>query len=51
MPASFGLFPELTHKIKDKKLRYRAYQERSFEALKDFKKLLDSCFKKDHLLV
>ena len=28
MPASFGLVPELTKRIKDKKLRYKAYQER-----------------------
>ena len=50
MPASFGLVPELTKKIKDKKLRYKAYQERSTEALKGFKKILDSRFEKDHLL-
>ena len=48
MPASFGLIPELTNKIKDKKLRYKAYQERSTEALKGFKKKLDSRFEKDH---
>ncbi len=51
MPASFGLVPELTNRIKDKKLRYKAYQARSKEALKKFKKELDSCFVKDHLLV
>ena len=50
MPASFGLVPELTKKIKDKKLRYKAYQERSTEALKGFKKILDSRLKKDQLL-
>ena len=38
MPASFGLVPELTKKIKDKKLRYKAYEERSTEALKGLKK-------------
>ena len=38
MPPSFGLIPELTGRIKDKKLRYKAYQERSLEALKGFKK-------------
>ena len=27
MPASFGLVPELNKRIKDKKLRYKAYQE------------------------
>ena len=50
MPASFGLVPELTKRIKDKRLRYKAYQERSTEALKGFKKILDSRFDKDHLL-
>ena len=50
MPASFGLVPELTKRIKDKRLRYRAYQERSTEALNDFKNKLGSCFEKDHLL-
>ena len=49
MPASFGLVPELTKKIKIK-LRYKAYQERSTEALKGFKKILDTCFEKDHLI-
>ena len=51
MPASFGLVPDLTSRIKDKKLRYKAYQERSKEALNGFKKLLDSYFEKDHTLV
>ena len=51
MPASFGLVPELTNRIKDKKLRYKAYQERSLEVLKRFKKGLDLCFKKEDLLV
>ena len=37
MPASFGLVPELTKRIKDKRLRYKAYQERSTEALNEFK--------------
>ena len=50
MPASFGLVPELTKRIKDKRLRYKAYQERSTEALNGFKKKLDSRFEKDHLL-
>ncbi|WP_025893408.1 methylenetetrahydrofolate--tRNA-(uracil(54)-C(5))-methyltransferase (FADH(2)-oxidizing) TrmFO [uncultured Prochlorococcus sp.] len=50
MPASFGLVPELTKRIKDKRLRYKAYQERSTEALNDFKNKLESCFDKDHLL-
>ena len=51
MPASFGLVPELTKRIKDKRLRYKAYQERSQKALNGFKKLLDSRFEKDHLLI
>ena len=51
MPASFGLVPELTDRIKDKKLRYKAYQERSTEVLYKFKKILDSCFEKDQSLM
>ena len=51
MPASFGLVPELNRRIKEKKLRYRAYHERSIEALNGFKINLDSGFKKDHLLI
>ena len=51
MPPSFGIVPDLKIKVKDKKLRYKAYQERSFEVLQDFKKILDSCFEKDQLHV
>ena len=51
MPASFGLVPELNKKIKDKRLRYKAYQERSTEALNSFKKILDYSFGKDHALI
>jgi len=51
MPASFGLVPELTKRIKDKRLRYKAYQERSTEALIGFKKIIDSRFEKHQLLV
>ena len=51
MPASFGIVPELTQKIKDKKLRYRAYQERSKLALEKFKKILDSCLDTKQLIV
>jgi len=51
MPASFGLVPELTNRINDKRLRYKAYQERSKEALNGFKKILNSYFEKDHTLV
>ena len=50
MPASFGLVPELAKRIKDKRLRYKAYQERSTKALKMFKKILDARFEEDHLL-
>ena len=50
MPASFGLVPELSRRIKDKKLRYKAYQERSTEVLNEFKNKLDAYFEKDHLL-
>ncbi|KGG05868.1 tRNA:m(5)U-54 MTase gid [Prochlorococcus marinus str. MIT 9321] len=51
MPPSFGLVPELTYRIKEKNKRYKAYQERSIEALQGFKKILDSLLEKDHLLV
>jgi len=50
MPASFGLVPELTKRIKDKRSRYRAYQERSIKSLHGFKQILDSIFEKDQLL-
>jgi len=51
MPPSFGLVPELRNKIRNKKIRYRAYQERSLEALRSFKIELDSCFEKEQLFV
>ena len=51
MPPSFGLVPELNKKIKDKKIRYKAYQERSLKALEDFKKQIDTCFEKEQLFV
>ena len=50
MPASFGLVPELTKRIKDKRSRYKAYQERSTEVLIGFKKLLDTLLEKDQLI-
>ena len=50
MPASFGLVPELNKKIKDKKLRYKAYQIRSMRVLREFKKSLTSVFVKDNEL-
>ena len=37
MPASFGVIPELDERIKDKKLRYKAYQERSIKEIDKFK--------------
>ena len=51
MPASFGLVPELTTRIKDKRLRYNAYKERSIDSLNIFKKKLDYISNKDHTLV
>ena len=51
MPASFGLVPQLNHKIKDKKLRYKAYQKRSLEALSKFKKIINLSFEMDKILV
>ena len=51
MPASFGLVPELTNRIKDKKLRYKAYKTRSQVALNKFKKVLDRSLDKQHLIV
>ena len=51
MPPSFGLVPELTKRIKDKRSRYNAYQQRSVDALKIFKRKLDYVFNKDHTLV
>ena len=37
MPATFGIIPELEKKIKEKKLRYKAYQERSIKEIDKFK--------------
>ncbi len=51
MPASFGLVPELNQKIRDKKLRYRAYQDRSLSVLEEFKKKLSLFSEKDNSLV
>ena len=51
MPASFGLIPDLNHKIKDKKLRYKAYQKRSLEALSEFKKIINLSFEIDKILI
>ena len=51
MPPSFGLVPELTKRIKDKRSRYSAYQQRSVDSLKIFKRQLDCVINKDHTLV
>ena len=51
MPASFGLVPELASIIKDKKLRYKAYKERSLRVLKEFKKTLNSLPSKEQSLI
>tara|TARA_A100001388_G_scaffold150154_1_gene111562 strand:+ start:277 stop:1680 length:1404 start_codon:yes stop_codon:yes gene_type:complete len=51
MPASFGLLPELTRKIKDKKLRYQEYQKRSLEELSEFKKTINLSFEVNKILV
>ena len=51
MPASFGLIPELNTRIKDKRLRYNAYQKRSVDSLIIFKSKLEYIFNKDHTLL
>jgi len=51
MPASFGLVPELITRIKDKRLRYNAYQKRSIDSLNTFKNKLEYIFNKDHTLL
>ncbi len=45
MPASFGLIPELSHKIKDKRLRYEAYKNRSLLKTKELERKIDSKLK------
>jgi len=45
MPASFGLIPSLDKKIKDKKIRYEAYKERSIKKVWELKKIVSSKFK------
>ncbi len=44
MPPSFGLVPELDERIKEKRLRYIAYKDRSLKKLKEFKNKVDSIF-------
>ena len=51
MPASFGLIPELTSRVKDKKLRYRAYKERSLNVLAGFKSKLNFSLMMGEVLV
>ena len=46
MPASFGLIPKLSNQIKDKRLRYRAYKERSILKMQEFKKNYSSKLQK-----
>ena len=41
MPASFGLIPELSNNIKDKKLRYQAYKNRSLLKTKELVRRID----------
>ena len=50
MPPSFGLIPELPKKIRDKKLRYKAYKERSLLKTKEFERKIDTKLKKFHAL-
>ena len=45
MPASFGLIPELSNKIKDKKLRYQAYKNRSLLKTKELERNIYSKLK------
>ena len=45
MPASFGLIPELSDKIKDKRLRYQAYKNRSIIKTKELERKIDSKLK------
>ena len=45
MPASFGLIPELPNRIKDKKLRYQAYKNRSIIKIKELERKINSKLK------
>jgi methylenetetrahydrofolate--tRNA-(uracil-5-)-methyltransferase len=36
MPPTFGILPELPHKIRNKVDRYRAYRDRAFKDLEQF---------------
>ena len=51
MPASFGLMPDLKIKIKDKKLRYEAYKDRSLDQLEKFKKKISTFSHKSDALI
>ena len=50
MPASFGLMPELSKKIKDKKLRYEAYKNRSIQKTREFERKIESKLKNFHAI-
>ena len=45
MPASFGLIPELSNRIKNKKLRYQAYKNRSILKTKELERRIDAKLK------
>ena len=51
MPASFGLVPALNKRVRDKRSRYKAYQERSIDVLNIFKRELDYIFNRDRTLI
>ena len=42
MPASFGLIPNFDKKIRNKKMRYEAYKDRSIKKIHEFKKIISS---------
>ena len=49
MPASFGLIPELSKRIRDKKLRYQAYKNRSILQTKELERRIYSKLKNLHV--
>ena len=42
MPANFGLLPELSERIRDKRSRYGAYRDRALKALQEAQQLLEN---------
>ena len=48
MPASFGLIPNLDKRIRDKRMRYEAYKDRSLRKINEFKKTVSLNLEKDH---